>query len=207
MYCNVKENLQCCNLSLRDGADSGVPNQDSDDPKPAGKRDSQATKNRPKFGEFGWFLDGCSNGFQQDVQPPDTADDDDLKRAWDRYKAPGRAKQALEENQKLRDDNAALKKKIGRKPASQLESFVTMAKRKNPSRESNHRFLARYVDGLCEKRGIELKKVIELKDICPRNWLNAVPAGKFPRLFVDALKHPRLSNRAKVLISKAPKFL
>ena len=74
--------------------------------------------------------------------------------------------------------------------------FVREAKKKYPSKVSDHGFIARYVDSLLAKKGKELCQV------CPASWKKRVQ--NLPRLLDDARKCKELKRPIKVFISKVP---
>jgi hypothetical protein len=143
-----------------------------------------------KFGEFVGRL--ANPGVS--VPPEDPLDSskwaDGFQKDAERYFLPQKIK-------KLEVELSAIKASRITKTINKrclLSQIVGRLKRDNPQKSSDHSSLALGVDNYLARK----KK--ELKDICPKPWLRM---EGLPRLFAEALKHPKFKNRAKQLISKA----
>jgi hypothetical protein len=77
-----------------------------------------------------------------------------------------------------------------------LKGLVVSVKKTNPSKASDHAWIALRVDLLLEKA----RPKQELKDVCPESWMKVQNP---PRLLSGALQDPTLKPRVKCFISKA----
>jgi len=160
----------------------------------------KGTVGRPGFGSFLARL--AADPSQRQTLPeatPTPEGDADMMGAWRRASLPKKVA-ALEKDiaaMKRASTLKAPKQKRAPRGGCDLNRLVAVAKASFPAKaagKGSHLFLAHAVDKMLAKKGLELK------DVCPKSWLNV---NNLPRLFSDALTHPELKPRTKVVISKA----
>lgn len=174
-----------------------MPDNNFHDQKSDCDADAEPKKNRPKPGEFGFFLDGAVNGF---VQRPYIEGDDDLKRTWEHLFLPRKMKAQFAE---MQDDLKLLRKKVasdqvlrdGRsKRAAALRIFVIIAYKKFPSASQPE--VAMQIDkALADKR-------VDLSSVAPRSWTRLNLPRLLSDVFADPKVAPRLKKNVKSYLSK-----
>jgi hypothetical protein len=135
--------------------------------------------------------------WEEDEAPePAAVDEGELwQKAADRVFLPKRVKRLEAENEGLKRQVEALKKRSNTDRRCKLWKQVALVKKANPKKRYEHRVLGNKIDNY------NADNKIKLRDTVPKSWIKAVP--DFPRLLIDVLEHPKLKKRARVLIAQA----
>jgi thymidylate synthase ThyX len=152
-------------------------------------------KSKSESGSAG-FLSGEISGLVRGTEPSENPDTDGLKKAVERHSLPKRVKRLEEKLDALKPARAS----HASDGQCELVHLVAAAKHLLKAKvlkakgKGSHHLLAVKVDSMLESAQKELR------DVCPESWRSV---KDLPRLFSDALKHPKLKRKAAVLISKA----